>query len=114
MWNNDHIVSLMVQNRHVILPLIFPALEKNTKSHWNQAVLNLTLNVRKMFSEMDEELFEACQSKFKDEGAKLRAAEEKRRLTWEQLESVARSRTVTGNVPVLVTPLTAPVADGLN
>ncbi|KAJ8643938.1 hypothetical protein MRB53_005686 [Persea americana] len=101
LWNNDHIVSLMVQNRHVILPLIFPALEKNTKSHWNQAVLNLTLNVRKMFSEMDEELFEACQSKFKDEGAKLRAAEEKRRLMWEQLESLASSRPVTGNIPVL-------------
>ncbi|KAL1812918.1 hypothetical protein ACET3Z_022983 [Daucus carota] len=30
LWNNDHIRSMITQNRKVILPIIFPALENNT------------------------------------------------------------------------------------
>ncbi|GKC76510.1 serine/threonine protein phosphatase 2A 57 kDa regulatory subunit B' theta isoform-like protein, partial [Tanacetum coccineum] len=53
LWNNDHIENLIKQNRKVILPIIFPSLERNTKTHWNQAVRSLTLNVRKIFSDAD-------------------------------------------------------------
>ncbi|KAG9149584.1 hypothetical protein Leryth_021520 [Lithospermum erythrorhizon] len=45
LWNNDHIENLIKQNRKVILPIIFPALERNARHHWNQAVHSLTLNV---------------------------------------------------------------------
>ncbi|KAK1306544.1 Serine/threonine protein phosphatase 2A 57 kDa regulatory subunit B' iota isoform [Acorus calamus] len=103
LWNNDHIVNLIAQNRQAILPIIFPSLERNTRNHWNQAVLNLTLNVRKLFSEMDPDLFLICQERFEEEEAKLAEAEEKRRLTWEQLESAAAVQPVSGNTPVLVT-----------
>ncbi|CAI7920070.1 unnamed protein product [Closterium sp. NIES-54] len=34
--NNDYIVTLVAQNRATILPLIFPALERNTRSHQNE------------------------------------------------------------------------------
>ncbi|MQL85577.1 hypothetical protein Taro_018105 [Colocasia esculenta] len=101
LWNNDHIASLTAQNRQVILPIIFPALERNTRSHWNQAVLNATLNVRKMFSEMDEELFLACQSKFEEEEAQRMATNEKRRTNWELLESAASVKPVCGNIPAV-------------
>lgn len=114
LWNNEHIVTLIAQNRQVILPVIFPALEKNTRNHWNQAVLNLTLNVRKVFSEMDEDLFQTCQSRFEEDEAKLKATDEKRQLTWERLESVASFQPLNGNTAVLVTSLTAPVAATLN
>ncbi|KAA8525347.1 hypothetical protein F0562_007235 [Nyssa sinensis] len=36
-WNNDQIVNLIAHNRHVIVPILFPVLEKNAQSHWNQA-----------------------------------------------------------------------------
>ncbi|CAI7777979.1 unnamed protein product [Closterium sp. NIES-53] len=36
LWNNDYIVTLVAQNRTTILPLIFAALERNARSHWNQ------------------------------------------------------------------------------
>ncbi|CAI5953026.1 unnamed protein product [Closterium sp. NIES-64] len=36
LWNNDYIVSLVAQNRAAVLPLIFGALERNARSHWNQ------------------------------------------------------------------------------
>ncbi|XP_050380539.1 serine/threonine protein phosphatase 2A 57 kDa regulatory subunit B' kappa isoform-like [Argentina anserina] len=89
LWNNEHILNLIGHNRQVILPLVFPAIERNTQNHWNQAVLNLTMNVRKMFCEMDEELVLACQCKLEEEHIKSNSAAEKRRLTWERLETAA-------------------------
>ncbi|KAL5729417.1 hypothetical protein ACHQM5_002375 [Ranunculus cassubicifolius] len=101
LWNNDHIVSLIAHNRQVILPLIFPALERNTRNHWNQAVLNLTVNMKKMFSEMDNDLVVSCQGIFDDEEAKQQTEAEKRKLIWERLETVASAQAVTGNTAVL-------------
>ncbi|CAK9858520.1 unnamed protein product [Sphagnum jensenii] len=104
LWNNDHFVSLVAQNRHVVLPLIFAALERNTRSHWNQAVHGLTLNVRKMFLEMDQELFQECQRKFQEDEAKAKGLEEKREDTWKRLEaagtlSIGNSNIKVSNVP---------------
>ncbi|XP_042490235.1 serine/threonine protein phosphatase 2A 57 kDa regulatory subunit B' beta isoform-like isoform X2 [Macadamia integrifolia] len=89
LWNNDHIVSLIAQNRSVIFPIIFEQLETNIKSHWNQAVHGLTANVRKMFLEMDNELFEECQRQYQEKVANAKELEEQRELTWKRLEAVA-------------------------
>ncbi|XP_047316537.1 serine/threonine protein phosphatase 2A 57 kDa regulatory subunit B' beta isoform [Impatiens glandulifera] len=84
-WNNEHIISLMAQNRSVVFPIIFEAMEKNLKSHWNQAVHGLTANVRKMLSELDIELFEECQRQYEEKEAKAKELEERRQLTWQRL-----------------------------
>ncbi|OIV96508.1 hypothetical protein TanjilG_07900 [Lupinus angustifolius] len=105
LWNNDHIVNLIAHNRQVILPIIFPALDRNSQSHWNQAVLNLTHNVRKMFMEMDEKLYLSCHSHFKEEEAMSSTAAEKRKEAWKQLERVASLKPVIGNTAVLVSPI---------
>lgn len=111
MWNNDHVTSLASQNQQAIMPLILPALERNIRSHWNQAVLNLTENVKKLLSEMNEELFTACKKKFEDEEEKRVAMEEKRRMIWERLETTAAFQPVTSNTAVLVIPaITPPIA----
>ncbi|CAI0629037.1 unnamed protein product [Linum tenue] len=89
LWNNERIVNLVIHNRQVIVPIVFSALERNSQNHWNQAVLNLTQNIRKMFLEMDEELMLACQCKLEEEQSKSNVVAEKRRLTWENLESAA-------------------------
>lgn len=89
LWNNEHIVGLIAQNRTVILPIIFEALEKNIQSHWNQAVHGLTVNVRRMFLEMDVELFEECQRQYAEKEARARELEEQRELTWQRLAAAA-------------------------
>lgn len=38
LWNNDYIVGLVAHNRATILPIIFGALERNARSHWNQVM----------------------------------------------------------------------------
>ena len=35
-WNNEYIVNLMSANMPVVLPIVFPALFTNSKSHWNR------------------------------------------------------------------------------
>ncbi|KAF6171499.1 hypothetical protein GIB67_018023 [Kingdonia uniflora] len=96
LWNNDHIVSLIAQNRNVILPIIFESLEKNIQSHWNQAVHGLTGNVRKMFLEMDTELFEECQRQFQEKESRAKDLEEQRELIWKRLEVEAEIASKSG------------------
>ncbi|KAF5179045.1 Serine/threonine protein phosphatase 2A regulatory subunit, partial [Thalictrum thalictroides] len=91
-WNNDHIVGLIAQNRNVILPIIFEALEKNIQYHWNQAVNGLTVNVRKMFLEMDTELFEECQRQYQEKVALAKDLEEQREQAWKRLEAVVEGK----------------------
>lgn len=113
LWNNEHILNLITHNRQVIFPLTFPALERNSQNHWNQAVLNLTQNVRKMFCEMDEELVLACQRKLEEENSKLNEVAEKRKLTWERLETAAGLKPAAGNIippPVKPAAAACPVA----
>jgi serine/threonine-protein phosphatase 2A regulatory subunit B' len=109
LWNNDHIRNLIIQNRNVILPILFPAMEKNTRGHWNQAVQSLTLNVRKTFCDADQALFEDCLAEFQENEIKEKESLEKRELTWKRLEEVAASKAVS-NEPVIVTRLLSPTA----
>ncbi|PIN26399.1 Serine/threonine protein phosphatase 2A, regulatory subunit [Handroanthus impetiginosus] len=101
LWNNDHIENLIKQNRKFILPIIFPALERNAQHHWNQAVHSLTLNVRKLFYDLDPELFKACQVKFEEDESKEKVVREKREVTWKRLEELA-AKNVTSNEAILV------------
>ncbi|CAI5511648.1 unnamed protein product, partial [Closterium sp. Naga37s-1] len=92
LWNNDYIVSLVAQNRAAVLPLIFGALERNARSHWNQAVNGLTINVRKMFLEMDQALYEDCQRQFLEEEVREREVQAGREHAWRRLEEEAAAR----------------------
>lgn len=108
--NNERILNLIAHNRQVIVPLVFSALERNAQNHWNQAVLNLTQNIRKMLCEMDEELVLACQRKLQEEDSMSNVAAEKRRLTWERLENAASFQPGAGNILASVKPVTCSVA----
>ncbi|KAG8366793.1 hypothetical protein BUALT_Bualt16G0004700 [Buddleja alternifolia] len=101
LWNNDHIENLIKQNRKVILPIIFPSLEKNARNHWNQAVQSLTLNVRKIFSDVDPELVEECLSKFQEDEAREEETNMKREAVWKRLEEIGAMK-ASSNEPVLV------------
>ena len=35
-WNNEYIMSLISDNAAKILPIMFPALYRNSKTHWNK------------------------------------------------------------------------------
>lgn len=101
LWNNDHIENLIKQNRKVVLPIIFSALEKNARNHWNQAVHSLTLNVRKLFYDLDPELFKECLLEFQEDESKEDEVSARREATWKRLEEVAAKK-ASSYEPVLV------------
>ncbi|CAL9229006.1 unnamed protein product [Arabidopsis halleri] len=92
LWNNEHVVGLIAQNRGVILPIIFASLEKNIESHWNQAVHGLSANIKRMFMEMDPELFEDCQQQYEEKQAKSKQVEEQRQSRWRRLDEAVEER----------------------
>ncbi|KAJ8758869.1 hypothetical protein K2173_002648 [Erythroxylum novogranatense] len=92
LWNNDHIDNLIRQNHKVILPIIFPALEKNGCHHWSKIVQNLTANVRKIFADIDPELFEESLHQFEENEAKAEEMKQKHEATWKQLEEIATTK----------------------
>ncbi|KAK9817210.1 hypothetical protein WJX72_011111 [[Myrmecia] bisecta] len=90
LWNNEYIVSLVAAHRADILPLVFGALERNARSHWNPAVHGLTCNVRKMFEEMDRPLYEECKAHWEEQEAQQQHQQELRQKQWQQLEQAAK------------------------
>ena len=88
LWNNEYIVHLVANNRHQVLPIIFGALERN-KDHWNAAVHLVTMNVCKMFQEMDAALYETCQRKYWEEEEAKARVEDARKERWAALEAAA-------------------------
>ncbi|KAK9277292.1 hypothetical protein L1049_006832 [Liquidambar formosana] len=101
LWNNNHIENLIEQNHNVILPIIFPALEKNATNHWNQAVYSLTLNIRKVFFDLDPELFKECLLKFQEDESEEDENKARREATWRRLEEIAAEKAAS-NEAVLV------------
>eukprot|EP00879_Flechtneria_rotunda_P001234 GHRR01001381.1.p1 GENE.GHRR01001381.1~~GHRR01001381.1.p1 ORF type:complete len:509 (+),score=135.36 GHRR01001381.1:182-1708(+) len=91
LWNHEYIISLVAQYRQAVLPIVFGALEENANNHWNPAVHGLTCNVRKMFMELDEQLYEECRQRYEQEQQRQRQKEEQRQQEWNQLQTQAQS-----------------------
>lgn len=101
LWNNDHIDNLIKQNRRAVLPIIFPALEKNAQNHWNQAVHSLTLNLRKIFFDFDPDLFKECTAKFQEDELKEEEAKVKRESIWKRMEEIAAAKSTTNQAVLM-------------
>uniref|UniRef100_T1L3F2 Uncharacterized protein n=1 Tax=Tetranychus urticae TaxID=32264 RepID=T1L3F2_TETUR len=54
-WHNEYILSLIEENSNTIMPIMFPALYKISKEHWNQTIIALVYNVLKTFMEKRKE-----------------------------------------------------------
>ncbi|XP_053614077.1 serine/threonine-protein phosphatase 2A 56 kDa regulatory subunit gamma isoform-like isoform X1 [Plodia interpunctella] len=85
-WNNEYIMSLISDNATHILPIMFPSLYRNTKSHWNKTIHGLVYNALKLFMEMNQKLFDECTQQYKQEKQKERERMALREEIWQQLE----------------------------
>lgn len=86
LWHNEYISSLIADHRAQVLPVIYPVLHVNSQSHWNPTVNNLTLNVLKIFMELDPALVESCSKKYAEEQARLDARNKIKTETWQRLD----------------------------
>ncbi|KAI9557465.1 hypothetical protein GHT06_017293 [Daphnia sinensis] len=88
-WNNEYIMSLISDNASVILPIMFPALYKNSKSHWNKTIHGLIYNALKLFMEMNQKLFDDCTQQYRSERLKEKEKFKEREEFWNQIEAEA-------------------------
>ncbi|XP_065833610.1 serine/threonine-protein phosphatase 2A 56 kDa regulatory subunit gamma isoform-like isoform X2 [Oscarella lobularis] len=88
-WNNEYIMNLISDNSAEILPIMFNALYRNSKSHWNKTIHGLIYNALKLFMEMNQKLFDECTSKFKADKAMEAQREQERLKAWEKMARMA-------------------------
>ncbi|NXD76832.1 2A5G phosphatase, partial [Halcyon senegalensis] len=90
-WNNEYIMSLISDNAAKILPIMFPSLYRNSKTHWNKTIHGLIYNALKLFMEMNQKLFDDCTQQFKAEKLKEKLKLKEREEAWVKIENLAKS-----------------------
>ncbi|MGH0152387.1 UNVERIFIED_CONTAM: hypothetical protein FKN15_049542 [Acipenser sinensis] len=103
-WNNEYIMSLISDNAAKILPIMFPALYKNSKSHWNKTIHGLIYNALKLFMEMNQKLFDDCTQQYKAEKQKEKYKLKEREEMWYKIEELAQQNPQIAKVYPTVTP----------
>ncbi|XP_022913958.1 serine/threonine-protein phosphatase 2A 56 kDa regulatory subunit gamma isoform isoform X2 [Onthophagus taurus] len=88
-WNNEYVMSLVAENATEILPLTFPSLYRNSKSHWNKTIHGLIYNALKLFMEMNQKLFDECTHHYRQERQRERERQYERERFWNKLEDLA-------------------------
>jgi len=85
-WHNEYISGLIADHRNEVLPILFPVLHINSKNHWNPTVNNLTLNVLKIFMELDSLFVEQISKQYAIDAAKQEADNTMKVRVWKELE----------------------------
>uniref|UniRef100_A0A8C6WWQ3 Serine/threonine protein phosphatase 2A regulatory subunit n=1 Tax=Neogobius melanostomus TaxID=47308 RepID=A0A8C6WWQ3_9GOBI len=114
-WNNEYIMSLISDNAAKILPIMFPALYRNSKTHWNKTIHGLIYNALKLFMEMNQKLFDDCTQQFKAEKSKEKAKWKEREDAWLKIENLAKSNPqVNTTLSLMDMDTDGPVIDDVN
>lgn len=103
LWHNEYVGHFMAQHRQTILPIIFPALEAAANpcpssldtadqtaedalhGHWNPTVNSLTLNVLKIFVDLDPTLVQECREQYRLQQQQERRTATEREVAWRAL-----------------------------
>ncbi|KAH8106980.1 phosphatase 2A regulatory B subunit-domain-containing protein [Cristinia sonorae] len=88
-WNNEYIVNLMSDNLGVILPIVFPALYTNSRSHWNRTIHAMVYNALKLFMEINPDLFDDAMHQYKQRKLDERQHAVDRYEEWQKLRAKA-------------------------
>jgi len=88
-WNNEYIMSLIEENNQVIMPIMFPALYRISKEHWNQTIVALVYNVLKTFMEMNSRLFDDLTASYKADRQKEKKRERERDDLWRKMQDLS-------------------------
>ena len=84
--NNEQVTKMINENKELAFNILLKGLLKNSKSHWNQTVQSMTLNVMKSLMEIDGNLFEEISNKIQKEEEQAAQKEKEAQSQWEILE----------------------------
>jgi len=89
LWNNDAVAKFTNDNRQQVLPILYPALNTNTQTHWNATVHSLAFNIIRMFMEMDVSLWDQVSKKYDKELQLRQDKSQIRKSKWDKLKKSA-------------------------
>ncbi|KII83746.1 hypothetical protein PLICRDRAFT_58212 [Plicaturopsis crispa FD-325 SS-3] len=98
-WNNEYVVNLMSDNLAIILPIVFPALYTNSKSHWNRTIHGMVYNALKLFMEMNPDLFDDAMHQYKQHKIEEREHAVHQYEAWQKLRGLALHNAPGGKLP---------------
>ncbi|KII89203.1 hypothetical protein PLICRDRAFT_40838 [Plicaturopsis crispa FD-325 SS-3] len=98
-WNNEYVVNLMSDNLAVILPIVFPALYTNSKSHWNRTIHGMVYNALKLFMEINPDLFDESMQQYKQRKLEERQHAVDRYEAWQKMRELALHNAPGGKLP---------------
>lgn len=104
-WNNEYILSLIEDTSAQVMPIMFPALYRISKEHWNQTIVALVYNVLKTFMEMNSRLFDELTGTYKIERQKERKREKDREDLWKRLDQLEINPPDPSNPPKIFPPV---------
>lgn len=55
LWGNESVLKLIMHAERATVPIVLSALERNSQNHWSKAIRNQSLNIRRVFHEMEKE-----------------------------------------------------------
>ena len=88
-FNNEYIMTLISENVNTVLPIMFPSLIKNSKSHWNKTIHGLIYNAVKLLMRMNQKLFEMCLNNYNKEKQGEKEKNKERENAWVKIETLA-------------------------
>lgn len=88
-WNNEYIMSLVSDNATAIIPIIFPSLYRNSKTHWNKTIHGLIYNALKLLMEMNQRLFDECAKGYKELVDREQREVGERSTAWQKVYDLA-------------------------
>ncbi|KDO25505.1 hypothetical protein SPRG_20630 [Saprolegnia parasitica CBS 223.65] len=88
LWNNPYLINHSVLNQdhaRELLPILFPALFKAFKLHWNLTVRGLARSVLEMYTKYDFATYRRCLENFEADQLALLEADAKKEAKWRAL-----------------------------
>lgn len=89
LWHSEYILSMIEENANVIMPIMFPALYKISKEHWNQTIIALVYNVLKTLMDMNSQLFDELTGSYKTERQREKKKEKERDELWRKIAEMS-------------------------
>ncbi|KAG9510370.1 Serine/threonine-protein phosphatase 2A 56 kDa regulatory subunit delta isoform, partial [Fragariocoptes setiger] len=94
-WNNDYILSLINDNVATILPIVFPVLHPlHPTAHWNKHINGLIYSVLKVFTEMNQRLFDECAQRYNAQRSREIDAQKEKEQRWKKVEELAKGNSL--------------------
>uniref|UniRef100_A0A8C9IUF1 Uncharacterized protein n=1 Tax=Piliocolobus tephrosceles TaxID=591936 RepID=A0A8C9IUF1_9PRIM len=85
------VADLISDNAAKILPIMFPSLYRNSKTHCNKIIHGLIYNALKVFMETNQKLFDDCTQQFKAEELKEKLKMKVQEEAWVKIENLAKA-----------------------